>query len=269
MTRLLACLCAGLITALAACGGGDDGGPAASIVLTPDLTQLPDGTDPDAARQSIVSILEARADLLDIDAKVELLDDGRISVEAPGQTSEQAEIIFAQQAFLTVAQPLLGPVGQVICQASDGSQVSVSPDSISYPPAGSPQRGTPRCNLGDGTFAQIVWTPAAAVLSGAETALDSDYVEEATLDTQQGPIVIVQFGESGNLLLTSISEQLIGLPLGIFVDGQLLSAPTVSERIITGNLAISSLNEDGARILAAQLSAGPLPAPLTLSAASS
>jgi preprotein translocase subunit SecD len=269
MTRLLACLCAGLITALAACGGGDDGGPAASIVLTPDLTQLPDGTDPDAARQSIVSILEARADLLDIDASVELLDDGRISVEAPGQTREQAQLTFGQRGFLMVARPVLGPVGQVVCQASDGSQVSVSPESISYPPAGSPQQGTPRCDLGDGTLAQIVWTAAKALLADTETELDSDFVGSATVDTSQGPVVVVQFNDSGNLLLTSISEELIGLPLGIFVDGQLLSAPTVSERIITGNLAIASLNEEGARILAAQLSAGPLPAPVTLSAVSS
>jgi preprotein translocase subunit SecD len=266
MTRIFACLGACvLVLVFAGCGGDDDDGAGASqtLVLTPNLAELPAGADADETINETVDILRARAADLRIEATVELQDDNRISVEATTATPEEAEEIFTRTALLSIAQPALGPVGQVLCRTANGVDISVPRENVGYPPAGSPDRGTPRCLVGDGTFAEILWVPASADLSGQDTELTGEFVDEAILDTTQGPIVIVSFNESGSLLLTSISEEIIGLPMGVFIDDELVAAPTVGERIITGNIAISGLSEVRGRILAAQLRAGPLPVPLS------
>ena len=268
----MACLGAVLLLlALAGCGGGDDddSGPTNTLILTPDLAELPAGANAATTLDEIVDILRGRAAALDIEATIGLRDDDRISVEASGTTAEEAAEIFTRTALLTIVQPALGPVGQVLCQAADGTQVSVPRENVSYPPAGSPDRGTPRCVVGDGTFAELTWVPAVAVLSGQETELTGEFVDQATLDTTQGSIVIVSFSQGGSLLLTSISEELIGLPMGIFLDGELVGAPTVSERIITGNVAIAGLSESRGRIVAAQLNSGALPIPVSAEAGGS
>lgn len=60
------------------------------------------------------------------------------------------------------------------------------------------------------------------------------------------------------------TESFIGKPLAIVLDGVILSVPTVQGRIDNQGVINGNFSEDEARTLAAQLSAGPLPAPLTL-----
>jgi len=55
----------------------------------------------------------------------------------------------------------------------------------------------------------------------------------------------------------------VGLPLGIFLDGELLAGPTVREPVTDGRLVIAGLSLREAEILAAQLPFGPLPLPVS------
>jgi preprotein translocase subunit SecD len=81
--------------------------------------------------------------------------------------------------------------------------------------------------------------------------------------TETGPTLIVAFDDDGSLKLSGITGDLIGLPLGIFIDDQLMAAPQVSASIENGQLPIAGLSLRNARILRAQLRAGAVPAPFT------
>lgn len=261
MTRLLTSLAAALLAlSAAACGGG---ATETTIFIEPNLGQLLPQDDPQATLESVVETLVLRANALDIEAEVELLEDGRVSVTTSDLEPEEAHEIFTRRALLAVRQPSLDPAGQVLCRAADGSQVSIPREGISYPPADTPDRGKPRCEPSDGSFAEIVWLPATGELLGETTELNGDLIASATLDRSRAPIVVVNFTEDGSLLLTSISTELTGLPLGIFLDDEFLAAPTVSETIVTGNLAIAGLSLHRARIVTAQLDLGPLPVPVS------
>jgi len=261
MMRFLAGLAAGVLAlSAAACGGGE---VATTIFIEPDLGQLSPDDDRQATLENVVNTLSLRADALEIDAEVELLEDDRISVTASDLEPEDAHEIFSRRALLSVRQPSLDPAGQVLCGAADGSEVSVPPEGISFPPADAPDRGKPRCELGDGSFAEIVWLPATGSLLGETIELNGELIAVTELDRSGIPILIVTFNETGSLLLASISAELTGLPLGIFLDDELLAAPVVSESITTGNLAIASLSLHSARIVRAQLNLGPLPVPVS------
>jgi preprotein translocase subunit SecD len=81
------------------------------------------------------------------------------------------------------------------------------------------------------------------------------------LTTEEGPVVFLGFDNEGGGAIASITAQLGGLPLGIFVDDELLAGPIVAAPIGDGQLAIAGLTLRDARILRAQLRAGDMPVP--------
>lgn len=102
--------------------------------------------------------------------------------------------------------------------------------------------------------------PFTSIITG-----DAVQAAEAYLDTMSNtwgvgftlnPESAVAFGD--------FTEGYIGKPLAIVLDGVILSVPTVQARIDNYGIISGNFSEDEARTLAAQLSAGPLPAPLTL-----
>ena len=80
-----------------------------------------------------------------------------------------------------------------------------------------------------------------------------------------GPQVSIVFNDEGAKKFEELTARNINKPLAIFLDGQLIEAPTVQEKITGGSAVITgrfSLNE--ARTLAERFNAGALPAPITL-----
>ncbi len=77
------------------------------------------------------------------------------------------------------------------------------------------------------------------------------------------PQISISFNNEGKKLFAEITERNIQKPLAIFLDNELISAPTVQNKItggqavITGNFTIESANQ-----LAIQLNAGALPTPI-------
>ena len=106
-----------------------------------------------------------------------------------------------------------------------------------------------------------------------DTGLTGRYLETASLEFAGGnsgqlanePIVSVQFSTEGAQLFAEITRDNVGEQLGIFLDGELLSAPVINEPIIGGTAIISGgFSPDEARALAENLSFGALPLPISL-----
>jgi preprotein translocase subunit SecD len=77
------------------------------------------------------------------------------------------------------------------------------------------------------------------------------------------PDVAFEFDSKGAQVFGQITQRLIQKPLGIFLDGQEISAPTV-QAVLTNNGIITGLSLDQARLLALQLNAGALPVPVSI-----
>lgn len=106
-----------------------------------------------------------------------------------------------------------------------------------------------------------------------DTGLTGRYLETASLEFAGGqsgqlsnePLVSVRFNNEGAQLFEEITRNNVGNQLGIFLDGELISAPVVNEGISGGTAIISGgFTPDEARELAQNLSFGALPVPIEL-----
>jgi preprotein translocase subunit SecD len=77
------------------------------------------------------------------------------------------------------------------------------------------------------------------------------------------PEVAFEFNSDGAQLFQQITSRLVGKPLGIFLDGQEINAPTV-QAVLSSNGVITGLSLEQARLLALQLNAGALPVPVSI-----
>jgi preprotein translocase subunit SecD len=77
------------------------------------------------------------------------------------------------------------------------------------------------------------------------------------------PEVAFEFDSEGAILFEQITQRNLKKPLGIFLDNQLISAPTV-QSVIKDKGVITGLKLEDARTLAIQLNSGSLDVPLTV-----
>jgi protein-export membrane protein SecD len=100
------------------------------------------------------------------------------------------------------------------------------------------------------------------------TELSGKHLQSAAVefDPNSGvPYVALSFNSEGGELFGKLTEQLVGQPIGIFLDGAAISTPVVQQAIyggqaiITGNFTIEE-----AKLLAQRLNAGALPVPVNL-----
>src|SRR5919199_1464404 len=112
------------------------------------------------------------------------------------------------------------------------------------------------------------WVPATGQLNGQTVALTGAYLvpgrQQVTFSSRGGlPDVAFEFNSDGAQLFQQITQRLVQKPLGIFLDGQQISAPTV-QAVLTNNGIITGLSLERARLLALQLNAGALPVPVSI-----
>jgi preprotein translocase subunit SecD len=112
------------------------------------------------------------------------------------------------------------------------------------------------------------WVPSTATVNGATINLTGAYLipgrQQVTFTGNAGlPQVAFNFNSDGAAAFGQITQRLLGKPLGIFLDGQEISAPTV-QAVLTDSGVITGLSLDQARLLALQLNAGALPVPVSI-----
>jgi preprotein translocase subunit SecD len=112
------------------------------------------------------------------------------------------------------------------------------------------------------------WIKATAKGSdGEERELTGKYLKpnaQVVLAPQTNePEVAFEWNSEGAILFEQITQRNLQKPLGIFLDDQLISAPTV-QAVIKEQGVITGLNLDEARTLAIQLNSGSLDVPLTV-----
>ncbi len=112
------------------------------------------------------------------------------------------------------------------------------------------------------------WTVAKATgLDGQEKELTGKYFRpnaQVVFDQRSTqPQVAFEFDDEGAHLFEQLTRRLIGKPLGIILDNQLISAPTV-QAVISRNGVITNMRLQEARTLAIQLNAGAVPVPISI-----
>ncbi len=100
------------------------------------------------------------------------------------------------------------------------------------------------------------------------TELTGKYLKRAILEFSPNdgtPEVSLEFNSEGSKMFEDITTRNVGRPVAIFLDGYVISAPTVNEKITGGKAVISGqFNIDEAKLLVKRLNSGALPVPVSL-----
>jgi len=117
------------------------------------------------------------------------------------------------------------------------------------------------------SFAEIVGASDSAKLKQTDLT-GADLVSAKVVFDQQKngkPEVQIIFSKDGGVKFEKLTERNVGKPLPIVLDNQVISSPTVQEKITGGQAVITgNFTLDEAKNLAIQLNAGALPVPVKL-----
>jgi len=115
------------------------------------------------------------------------------------------------------------------------------------------------------------WLPATGLLEGKTVPLQGKHLKSNSRVVYQDqislqPAILFEVTPEGAILLEQITTELSTppkKPLGIFLDDEYISSPTVQD-VLTDGGSITGLDLEEARLLAIQLNQGALPLPLTI-----
>jgi preprotein translocase subunit SecD len=100
------------------------------------------------------------------------------------------------------------------------------------------------------------------------TGLSGKQLKRASLEFEQRtgvPQILLQFDAEGTKLFSDLTTRSVGKRIAIFLDGQVLSAPTVNTAITNGQAVITGqFTVAEARDLVTRLNSGALPVPIKL-----
>lgn len=207
----------------------------AHLVYQADFSEIA-AEDQREALASVRETIERRVNAFGVsEPLVQIQGSDQVVVELPGVTdvNEAIELIgqtplleFRIQGSEANPEPTIGPDGQLTIDANAG------------------------------------WVP---------TGLSGKHLRRATADVQQGSgvrtdiVVRLQFDDEGTRLFAELTQANIGQPVAIFLDGQIIQAPTVQNAITNGEAVITGgFTSDEAKQLATRLNSGALPVPINL-----
>jgi preprotein translocase subunit SecD len=110
-----------------------------------------------------------------------------------------------------------------------------------------------------GNVLPVAWKPTELTGRNLKRA-------DVSFDQNSGaPQISLTFDSEGAKLFADITGRNVGKRVGIFLDGAVLTAPTVQTKISDGQAVITGTYAlDEAKLLATRLNAGALPVPITL-----
>jgi preprotein translocase subunit SecD len=257
---------------------------------------IPPGSDIDVdeALDGAKDIIERRINAFGV-AESEITRQGsdRIAVQLPGVEPDEAFDKIGRTALLRFCEPLHDDEGNIaVVQGGEVLYKSLTCDpqrdgsgdilteegaSIEFVPRTDITGGQPLYSAED-----IVWTPAEAELSGAQTELTGNYLKSNTFvqaDPYTGlPLLTFEFNSDGATLFEQITRRLAppegeeeneaGQPLAFFLDDEpirhedgRIAAPNVRS-VIGAQGVIEGLSLEEAHKLSKLLNAGAFPVPL-------
>jgi len=242
----------------------------AYVLTEADTSALPAGTSVDDAMDVAREIIENRVNKFGV-SETEVTREGknRLAVQLPGISPDEAAGLIGKTALLEFREPARDDAGKIICVKNDGSgefsaEVNQTAESTG-------DNGVKRtvCNGAAGETGEVKWKPAAGVIQGQTRVLTGRFLKAGGANVavppscQNGPAcVTLKFNDEGATLFEQITRGLVNYPLAIFLDDQLVSAPTVRNAIAGGDGVIEGVPIDEAKTLKVQLNAGALPVPL-------
>jgi preprotein translocase subunit SecD len=193
------------------------------LTLQADLTNVP-ADQQGSAMQGVLNVIERRVNAYGVaEPEIQMLGADRIIVQLPGLKDTEE------------AKKLIGQTAKLEFKERDASGQ---------------------------------WVPATGQLNGQTIALTGAYLvpghQQVTFASRAGlPEVAFEFNSDGAQVFGQITQRLLQKPLGIFLDGQEISSPTV-QAVLTSTGVITGLTLEQARLLALQLNAGALPVPVSI-----
>jgi protein-export membrane protein SecD/preprotein translocase SecF subunit len=235
------------------------------VLLEADTAQLPPGTDIDGAMEGAKEVIERRINAVGI-GETEVTREGqnRLAVQLPGISPDEAGRLIGRTALLEFREPERD-AGNIVCRTPEGAEFSVPLEQVADTVNEQGQRES-RCLGAAGESGAVVWTAASARDSQGETrVLTGRFINPNSPEVQTGfaecipACVAFSFTSEGGLLFEEITTRLVGYPLGIFLDDELVGSPTVRGPITGGNTYITGLSTEDATRLRIQLNTGALP----------
>lgn len=209
--------------------------------------------DRDSAIEALKNTIENRVNLLGVSEAVvqtaKVNDQYRLIVELPGVTeTSQAIELIGQTAQLEFRRP-----------STDSPRDKGELEGVTD---GTSPKITETDNTDDNlAIEQFSNEFSSTNLTGAD--LNRAQVD---FDPNNGnPVIAIEFNSEGTDKFADLTTELVGRPLAIYLDNQLISAPVVNTAISTGQAIITgNFTIDEAKHLAIQLNSGALPVPIEL-----
>ena len=208
----------------------------AYLVYEADLSKMDPTQTVDQVMTSVLGKIERRANAFGVkEPIIQRQGENRILVQLPGEKNvDEAKKLIGQVALLEFKET-----------TSDAS--------------GQPQKDDK---------GEIIWTVAKATgADGQMKELTGKYLKpdsKVVLKPQTNePEVAFDWNDEGAVLFEQITKRNIQKPLGIFLDNQVISAPTV-QAVIKGSGVITGMDMKEAQNLSIQLNSGSLDVPLTV-----
>jgi len=204
------------------------------LVYQADLSQKDPAQSDDDAMRGVLDKIERRVNAYGVtEPTIQRQGHDRILVQLPGvRDIDEAIKLIGQTAELDFREVELDEVGDAVLD----------------------EEGRPK------------WIKATGVGSDGETKqLTGKYLKpnaSLMLEEQTNePEVAFEWNEEGAILFEQITKRNLQKPLGIFLDDELISAPTV-QAVITERGVITGIDIEEGRTLAIQLNSGSLDVPL-------
>lgn len=208
----------------------------AYLVYEADVSKRDPSQTVDQVMSSVVSKIERRANAFGVkEPIIQRQGENRILVQLPGEKNvDEAKKLIGKVAQLQFKETTLDASGQ-------------------------PQRDDK---------GEIIWENAAAVGSDGKTKeLTGQYLKPnarvVLAPNTNEPEVAFEWNDEGAILFEQITKRNIQKPLGIFLDDEMVSAPTV-QAVIKNSGVITGMDMTEAQNLAIQLNSGSLDVPLTV-----
>jgi len=243
----------------------------AYLVYRADVSNIPEADRSDAL-SSARDVIERRVNTFGVSEPVVTVNRGlkgdyEIIAELAGikDVSQAIKVIgempileFKEEASSTPGTVTLTPASTTM-----GSSTSVGITAVPVASSSSSTKGavvaTPININGSASGSNIVWK---------DTALTGKYLKRASVQfnpNDGSPEVALNFNSAGSALFEQITARNIGKPVAIFLDGYVISAPTVNDKITGGQAVISgNFSVQEAKMLVTRLNSGALPVPVTL-----